>query len=74
MIFSDEQLIEAWKELSEDDRLMLYLLDVQQLSQGKVAMIMGVPTIVVKYRAGWARTQLKKELVAHWRIAELRRR
>lgn len=72
MIFSDTILIKAWKELPEDDRLMLYLVDVERLSQEKVAMIMGHPTVVVKYRTGWARTQLKKELAAGCRTAELR--
>ena len=73
MIFSDKKLIEAWKELAEDDRLMLYLVDVEQLSQEKVAMILGYSTVVVKYRTDLARTTLKKELVAHCRTGELRR-
>ncbi len=67
--FSDEQLIQAWKELPDKEQLMLYLIDVEQLSREKVAAIMDVPTTTVKKRAEWARTELKKKLVSCCQMA-----
>jgi RNA polymerase sigma-70 factor (ECF subfamily) len=42
--FSDEQVIRAFSELPEDQRLTLFLIDVEQLSQKEVAQITGVAT------------------------------
>lgn len=72
MFFSDKKLIEAWKDLPEDDRLMLYLVDVEQLGREKVAMILGYSTVVVKYRTDLARAKLKKKLIVRCATAELR--
>jgi len=62
MDFSDEQLIKAWKELPEKERLMLYLIDVEQLSPENVAAIVRRPVVIVNKRTDWARVLLKKEL------------
>ncbi len=58
MYFSDEQLIKAWKELPDQERLMLYLIDVEQLSRKKVAAIMDIPAATVGKQADWARAEL----------------
>lgn len=74
MNFSDEQLIRAWKELSDEQRLILlilYLIDVERLSEEKVAEIMGLPRVIVKNRAIWARMLLKNKLLHIVEKAEL---
>jgi DNA-directed RNA polymerase specialized sigma24 family protein len=58
--FSDEQLIRAWKQLPDKERLTLYLIDVEQFSREKVAAIMGMPELIVEYQADRARAELKK--------------
>jgi DNA-directed RNA polymerase specialized sigma24 family protein len=62
MDFSDEQLIRAWKELPEKERLMLYLIDVEQLSLENVAAIIRRPIGIVKKRTNWARAALKENI------------
>lgn len=71
VIIADKKLIEAWKELPEDDRLMLYLVDVEQLGREKVAMILEHSTVVVKYRTDLARAKLKRKLMALCGTADL---
>lgn len=63
--FSDEQVIEALKHLPEDQRLTLFLVDVEQLSQAETAQITGVAVGTVKSRASRARSQLRKLLMAY---------
>ena len=60
--YSDEQLIQAWKELLDEERLILYLIDVEQLSLGKMAAIMRMPAPIVKNRADQARAELREKL------------
>ncbi len=60
--FSDEQIIKALSELPEDQRLTLFLSDVEQLSQKEVAQITGVAVGTVKSRASRARAELKDKL------------
>jgi RNA polymerase sigma-70 factor (ECF subfamily) len=60
--FSDEQIIKALSELPEDQRLTLFLTDVEQLSQKEVAQITGVAVGTVKSRASRARAELKNKL------------
>ena len=60
--FSDEQVIKALSELPEDQRLTLFLIDVEQLSQKEVARITGVATGTVKSRASRGRAILKEKL------------
>ena len=60
--FSDEQIIKALSELPEDQRLTLFLTDVEQLSQKEVARITGVAVGTVKSRASRARAELKNKL------------
>ena len=58
--FSDEQVIKALQHLPEDQRLTLYLVDVEQLDQETVAEITQVPVGTVKSRTSRARTALKQ--------------
>ena len=60
--FSDDQIIKALSELPEDQRLTLFLTDVEQLSQKEVAQIAGVAVGTVKSRASRARAELKNKL------------
>jgi DNA-directed RNA polymerase specialized sigma24 family protein len=70
---SDEQLIKAWKGLPDKERLMLYLIDVDQLSREKVAAIMRIPVVIVKNRTTWARAELKKKLLSYRQVVEMHR-
>ncbi len=63
--FSDEQIIKALSELPEDQRLTLFLTDVEQLSQKEVARITGVAVGTVKSRASRARMKLKNKLTSY---------
>jgi RNA polymerase sigma-70 factor, ECF subfamily len=63
--FSDEQVIDALRELPEEQRLTLFLVDVEQLSQNEVAEITGVATGTVKSRTSRGRAALKKRLASH---------
>lgn len=60
--FSDEQIIKALKSLPEEQRLALFLSDVEQLSQKEVAEIMNIAVGTVKSRTSRAREALKKRL------------
>lgn len=63
--FSDEQIIKALSGLPEDQRLTLFLIDVEQLSQKEVAEIMGVATGTVKSRTSRGRSVLKGKLSSY---------
>ena len=58
--FSDEHVINALRGLPEEQRMTLFLIDVEQLSQNEVAEIMGVATGTVKSRTSRGRTALKR--------------
>ena len=63
--FSDEQIIKALSELPQDQRLTLFLVDVEQLSQAQVAQITDTAIGTVKSRSSRARAALKKKLQAY---------
>ena len=63
--FSDEQIIRALKLLPEDQRLTLFLVDVEQLSQQEVAAITEVAVGTVKSRTGRARNALRSLLLSY---------
>lgn len=71
--FSDDRIIKALSELPEDQRLTLFLIDVEQLSQKDVAQITGVPTGTVKSRTSRARAALKARLASYAKEIGLRR-
>lgn len=63
--FSDEQVIKALRELPDEQRLTLFLVDVEQFSQEEVAKIMDIPIGTVKSRTSRARARLKIRLFSH---------
>jgi RNA polymerase sigma-70 factor (ECF subfamily) len=65
--FSDAEVITALAELPDEQRLTLYLVDVEQLDQQSVAEITGVPVGTVKSRTNRARTLLRGRLEARAR-------
>ncbi len=70
--FSDEQVIRALGELPEDQRLTLFLIDVEQMSQKEVARITGVAAGTVKSRTSRARAALKRRLASYAKEMGLR--
>ena len=65
--FSDEQVIRALQTLSDDQRLALVLVDVEEMPHEDVAEILGVAVGTVKSRTSRARAKLKTLLQAHAR-------
>jgi RNA polymerase sigma-70 factor, ECF subfamily len=63
--FSDEQIIAALRQLPDDQRLTLFLVDVEQLSHREVADITGVAVGTVKSRTSRARRELKNRLMPY---------
>ena len=63
--FSDEQVIDALRRLPEDQRLTLFLVDVEQLNQQEVAEITGVAVGTVKSRTSRARNEIKSHLLSY---------
>ena len=63
--FSDEQVISALKSLPDEQRLTLFLIDVEQLSQEEVSEIMNVPIGTIKSRTSRARAILKEKLFSY---------
>jgi RNA polymerase sigma-70 factor (ECF subfamily) len=63
--FSDEQVINALQELPDEQRLTLFLVDVERLSLRDVAEITGVAVGTVKSRSARARSQLKWKLATY---------
>jgi RNA polymerase sigma-70 factor (ECF subfamily) len=63
--FSDEQVIDALRLLPADQRLALFLVDVEEAPHEEAAEILGVPVGTVKSRTSRARAALKKALMAH---------
>lgn len=60
--FADKEVIEALKELSEDIRWTLLLVDVEQLDHAVAATILDVPLGTVKSRAHRGRAMLRDRL------------
>ena len=63
--FSDDQIIKAMSNLPDDQRLTLYLTDVEEFDHGQVAEIMEIAVGTVKSRASRARAKLKVILAAY---------
>ncbi|MCH7919818.1 MAG: sigma-70 family RNA polymerase sigma factor [Planctomycetes bacterium] len=60
--FSDEHVIRALQRLPEEQRLTLFLVDVEQMTHEEVAEIMGVAVGTIKSRTSRARGALKVSL------------
>ena len=65
--FSDEQVIKALLYLPAEQRLTLYLIDVEGFSQDEVAEITDVAAGTVKSRTSRARMKLKSQLLEYAR-------
>ena len=63
--FSDEEVIRSLRQLPEDQRLTLFLTDVEQYSQEEVAQITETALGTVKSRTSRARRTLKELLRKH---------
>jgi len=63
--FSDEQIIKALHQLPEEQRLTLFLIDVEQLNQAEVAQITETVVGTVKSRSSRARAAMKEILQAY---------
>ncbi len=72
--FSDEQMIKALRELSEEQRLALFLVDVEDFSHEEVGEIMDVAIGTVKSRTSRARASLRQKLLGHARRLGFMRR
>jgi len=65
--FSDEEVIRAMRQLPDEQRLTVFLVDVEQLSHEEVAEITDVAVGTVKSRSSRARVALRQTLLAHAR-------
>jgi RNA polymerase sigma-70 factor (ECF subfamily) len=63
--FSDAEVIAALAGLPDDQRLTLFLVDVERMSQEQVARVLGVAVGTVKSRTSRARAALKEKLASH---------
>jgi RNA polymerase sigma-70 factor (ECF subfamily) len=65
--FSDEEVIKALLRLGEEQRLTLYLVDVEGFTQEEVAEIMDTAVGTIKSRTSRARNILKRNLSSYAR-------
>jgi RNA polymerase sigma-70 factor (ECF subfamily) len=65
--FSDKDVIKALTQLPDEQRLTLYLIDVEQMSYADVARITDAPVGTVKSRTSYARSALRARLEEHAR-------
>ena len=63
--FSDEQIIKALCRIPDEQRLTLYLVDVEELSHEEVGEIMEIAVGTVKSRTSRARAALKEILASY---------
>ncbi len=63
--FADEEVIHALQELPPDQRLALYLSDVEQLKHEEIGEIMDVAVGTIKSRTSRARAALRDRLYQH---------
>ncbi len=63
--FSHKQIVSAWRELPDKERLVVLLVDMRQLGVEKVAEIMNRPVDTVKKEVRQARALVKKKLLAY---------
>ena len=65
--FTDEDVIRAMRQLPDEQRLTVFLVDVEQLPHQEVAEIMDVAIGTVKSRSARGRTVLRQKLLAYAR-------
>jgi RNA polymerase sigma-70 factor (ECF subfamily) len=72
--FSDEEIIKALLKLDEDQRLILYLIDVEGFTQLEVSEIMDIAVGTVKSRTSRGRNELKRSLSYYARERKIKGR
>lgn len=63
--FSDQQVIDALGVLPEEQRVPIFLLDIEEMSQEEAAQTLDIPVGTVKSRASRGRLKLKVLLTGH---------
>lgn len=63
--FGDEQIIDALQDLPEEQRVTLFLVDVEELTHDEAAGVLGIAVGTVKSRSSRARQMLKERLHEH---------
>lgn len=63
--FSHKQVINAWRELPDKDRLIVFLVDIRHLGIERTAEIMNRPVAKVIKDVGLARALVKKKLLSY---------
>ncbi len=64
--FSHNQIISAWRELPDKERLMVLLVDMRQLGTERTAEIMNKPVTTVIRETRQARALVKKKLLSNY--------
>jgi RNA polymerase sigma-70 factor (ECF subfamily) len=65
--FTNEEVIRAMRQLPDEQRLTVFLVDVEQLSHEEVAEVTDVAVGTVKSRSSRARAAMRQTLLAHAR-------
>ncbi len=68
--FSLHQVISAWRELPDKERLVLLLVDLRQFGAEKTAEIMNKPVATVIRETRQARALVKKKLLSNYQKIE----
>ena len=66
----DEHLEASFNSLSEENRKLLFLVDIEEMSYEEVAIIIEIPVGTVKSRVFRARNRLKNNFVQRKRLEE----
>ena len=64
--FSPHQVVSAWRELPDKERIIILLVDLRHLGVGKVAEIMNKPVAAITKETKQARGLLKKKLLSNY--------
>ncbi len=64
--FSHRQVVSAWRELPDKERLVVFLVDMRQLGVERTAEIMNKPVTTVINETRRARALVKKKLLSNY--------
>ena len=68
--FSHKQIVSAWRELPERERLIMFLVDMRRLGIERAAEIMNKPIATVIRETRQARALVKKKLLSNYQKIE----
>lgn len=71
--FSHKQIVNAWRELPEKKRLIVFLVDFRKLGIERTAEIMNIPVSSILKEVRQARTSVKRKLVSYYQSAGTKR-